>query len=376
MRLASTLRLTRAVHLACALSLTRNPRLSHVSNLSVRSALRAHNRPLRRSTLAVRASLGVRICSRTVREFFTKHRNDGERSRDKCDDRGQEAKHGPHVEIGRHGDEPHEVHRERYGRQHRNQLVYAQRSDQPDTSRELIHQYEHCGNQNGEDSQHHVPDRGGRPPLQEPFGTGRNSLHTNGVPRGGQRYERKQTSHQKQDVTQCQRPDQARSRRLWLLRAFSLFAYIFRHGHARVSTAESASLLWCRAVPGLLWRQTVSRLATLPLTILFLTVLTMALLTLVLRSTPVARLLRRATVSRLLWCRAVPGLLGRRPLSLPCPAVFCTALRTRPRGAPRASAALLTRCRLSRLPTWVLAARLTAVLTWLPTRLTVLATWV
>ncbi|GAA1192177.1 hypothetical protein GCM10009585_06360 [Brevibacterium paucivorans] len=84
--------------------------------------------------------------------------------------------------------------------------------------------------------------------------------------------------------------------------------------------------------------------------------------------------------------------------------MLSTVLRTGSRGAPRASAALLTRCRLTArvtallasgvaifltrcrltgLPTWVLAARLTTVptrlttvLTWLPTRLTVLATWV
>ena len=88
-------------------------------------------------------------------------------------------------------------------------------------------------------------------------------------------------------------------------------------------------------------------------------------------------------------------------MSLPCTTVLCSVLWTGPRDAPRASAALLTRCRLTarviallasgvatfltrrrltRLPTWVLTTRLTtvptrltAVLTWLPTRLTVLA---
>lgn len=88
-------------------------------------------------------------------------------------------------------------------------------------------------------------------------------------------------------------------------------------------------------------------------------------------------------------------------MSLPCTTVLCSVLWTGPRDAPRASASLLSRCRLTArvtallasgvatfltrrrltgLPTWVLptrltglATRLTAVLTGLPTRLTVLA---
>ena len=86
-------------------------------------------------------------------------------------------------------------------------------------------------------------------------------------------------------------------------------------------------------------------------------------------------------------------------MSLPCTTVLCSVLWTGPRDAPRASASLLSRCRLTArvtallasgvatfltrrrltglptwvLPTWVLATRLTAVLTGPPTWLTVLA---